>query len=69
MKVNTFKQEIAELSPAELHDKLLQLRRQLFSLKLNATTAHIKDYSLFKKLRRDIARVVTRLQHAQKEGA
>ena len=69
MKVNTFKQELAELNPAELQERLMQLRRQLFSLKLNATTAHIKDYSLFKKLRRDIARVATRLQHAQKEGA
>ena len=61
MKVDTFKKEIAQLNEQELREKLETTRRDLFSLKLNATTAHIKDYSLFKKLRKDVARMLTHL--------
>ncbi len=59
MKVDKFKQELEQMSDAELQGKLENVRRELFSLRLNASTAHIKDYSLFKKLRRDVARILT----------
>ena len=35
------------------------MRRELFRLKINVATAHVKDYSEFKKGRRNIARVLT----------
>ena len=57
MKVDKFKQDIDDMKLPELQEKLDSLQRGLFSLKLNASTAHIKDYSLYKKFRKDIARV------------
>ncbi len=67
MKVTKFKQELDGLSVQDLRKKLDQLRREAFSLRLNATTAHIKDYSEFKKFRKNVARVLTRLQAAAHE--
>ena len=57
MKVTKFKQDIQELDRNALVEKLTKLKRDLFSLRLNATTAHVKDYSQYKKLRKNIARV------------
>ncbi len=65
MKVDKFKQDIDDMKLPELQEKLDSLQRGLFSLKLNASTAHIKDYSLYKKFRKDIARVLTLIQHKQ----
>ncbi len=62
MKVDKFKQELEQMSDAEVQGKLENVRRELFSLRLNASTAHIKDYSLFKKLRKDVARILTFLR-------
>lgn len=68
MKVNTFKDELAQMSEVEVGEKLEHVRRDLFSLKLNLSTTHIKDYSLFKKLRKDIARMLTSLRQRQYKG-
>ncbi len=68
MKVDKFKDELAHMSEAELHGKLEGMQRELFSLRLNASTAHIKDYSLFKKLRKDIARMSTVLRQKCQKG-
>lgn len=62
MKKTIFNQEIHTLSAQELVNKLDELRRQLFELRLNKLTAHIKDYSQFNTLRKNIARVQTRIQ-------
>lgn len=59
MKIIKEKEELKNLSSAELQVKLETLRRTLFSLRLNAATAHIKDYSQFKKLRASVARALT----------
>ncbi len=59
MKVRVFKQELADKSLDELLVKCNELRRELFGMRLNASTAHVKDYSQFKKLQRNIARVLT----------
>lgn len=66
--MNKEKVEIKELNVAQLKEKIESLRRALFNLKLNASTAHVKDYSQFVKLRRNIARAETYLRqktHAQ----
>lgn len=62
MKVAMVKEEIAHLDMAELRKKLNQLRHELFGLRINFTTSHVKDYSQFKKIRKDIARVLTVIQ-------
>ena len=53
------KQELKNMSENELQDRVESLRKDYFTLKLNTATAHIKDYSQFKKLRRDIAQALT----------
>jgi ribosomal protein L29 len=67
MKKNNIQKQLEQLDSKDLHAALDQLRRNLFGLRLNALTAHIKDYSQFKKLRKNIARIKTHL-HA-KENA
>ena len=62
MKITKFKNDISSLSSESLVEKLDHLKRELFGLRLNATTSHLKDYSQFNKLRKNIARVITRLQ-------
>ncbi len=66
MKVTKFKDELQQLDCLQLQEKLEQLRRELFSLRLNTITAHVKDYSQFKKLRRNIARVLICIGHEEK---
>lgn len=66
MKISKFKQEINQLSNEQLLQKTPELQKELFTLKLNASTTHVKDYSQYKKLRKNIARVLTLL--AQRTG-
>lgn len=56
------KLEIKQSTEQELVDKAEGFRRELFQLRLNATTAHVKDYSQFKKVRKKLARALTYLQ-------
>jgi ribosomal protein L29 len=62
MKVTKIKEECTQADIGALSAKLNDLRRELFTLRLNAATAHVKDYSQYKKLRRDVARVLTYLR-------
>ncbi len=57
-------EELRGLSAAELLEKLDGLRRMRFSLQLNSATAHVKDYSQFKKIKKSIARVLTLLHES-----
>lgn len=61
MKTNKIKDEFKQLEPKGLALKLDALRRDLFSLRLNSSTSHVKDYSQFKKNRKNIARILTYL--------
>lgn len=60
-------EELMELSSEDLKEKIEEWRRELFGLRLNATTAHVKDYSQFKKLRKNIARGLTFLEQKKSE--
>jgi ribosomal protein L29 len=66
VKVNKFKKEIALLSVVDLRERLDQMRKELFSLRINSSVTHIKDYSHFAKLRGNIARVLTALSQKEK---
>ncbi len=59
MKRNEQFKKFQQMSPEQLGEHLNELRRELFSLKLKKVTAHVKDYSAFAKLRKDIARAMT----------
>jgi len=62
MKVNAIKDELKQLGVKELLVKLDGYRREQFGLKLNSSTSHIKDYSQFRKARKNIARVLGSLR-------
>jgi ribosomal protein L29 len=62
MKTGKFKKELLLDSEQVLETKLEAMRRELFKLKINVATAHVKDYSQFRKGRRNIARVLTYLR-------
>ena len=52
-------QEFIAMDIPALKEAVDNLRLELFTLRLRMRTAHIKDYSQFKKLRKDIARALT----------
>ena len=64
---NKATEELKTLQQEELKGKVEEWRRELFGLRLNATTAHVKDYSQFKKLRKNIARGLTLLGQKESE--
>lgn len=57
--------ELNQLDEKALQLKVEEWRRELFGLRLNASTAHVKDYSRFAKLRRSVARGLTLLTQKQ----
>lgn len=57
-----------QLDEKGLQIKVEEWRRELFGLRLNASTTHVKDYSRFPKLRRSIARGLTLLTQKQMEN-
>ena len=65
MKITQLRHDIKTLSAADLEQQADELRRELFTLRLNATTAHIKDYSQINKLRKHIARTLTQLRQVK----
>ena len=69
MKVTTFKNELKKLNAQQLQEKFDQLKRELFSLRLNAQTAHIKNHAQFKQLRKNIARVKTFMNQQEQSAA
>ncbi len=54
-------EELRGLGQPELKTKVEEWRRELFGLRLNSSTSHVKDYSRFNKLRKNIARGLTLL--------
>ena len=62
MKQMGFMQRVQQLSVEELQQKIDSTRQDLFGLRLNAATSPVKDYSQYKKLRRQTARLLTAMQ-------
>ena len=55
-------QPLHALSVVELKTKIDEARRELFGLRLTSVTSPVKDNSMFKKLRKEIARAMTILR-------
>ena len=62
MKQMGFTQKIQQLSAEDLQKKLDSTRKDLFGLRMNSATTKIKDCSQYKKLRKQIARILTVIQ-------
>jgi ribosomal protein L29 len=62
MKQMGFMQKVQQLSVEELQKKLDSTRQDLFGLRINTATTQVKDFSQYKKLRKQAARLLTAIQ-------
>ncbi len=51
--------EVRDMTPDQLDDELLKLKKEQFNLRFQKATGQIEDTSRIKKVRRDIARIKT----------
>jgi large subunit ribosomal protein L29 len=58
-------EEIRDLPDAEIEERIVQAREELFRLRFRSATQQIEDPSLIRKLRRNIARMKTILRERQ----
>jgi len=63
------KEKIASLSTTELESELLELRKEQFNLRMQRGTGQLANPSRFKSVRRDIARLKTRLTEIDRSSA
>jgi ribosomal protein L29 len=61
------KEELKKMDADALKNEALSLQKELFTLKLGKITGQVKDTSQFKKLRHQVARVLT-LAHDQRRN-
>ena len=59
--------EIREMSATELENKLMQLKKDLFTLRMQHATNHLDNPTKISAVRRDIARVKTVIRQKQLE--
>ena len=59
--------EIREMSVADLRDRLEVERKRLDTMKLNHAISPLENTSEFKKVRKDIARMITILAEKEKD--
>ena len=57
-----FMEKLQQLSAEDLRKKLDSTRHDLFGLRINSASTQVKDYSQYKKLRRQAARILTAMQ-------
>lgn len=61
------KKELNVMDAKSLEKKVDSLKKDLFNLKLNSKSSHVKDHSQYRKLRVQIARALTYLNQKKKE--
>ena len=59
--------EVREMSVADLRDRIAVEKANLDTMKMNHAISPLEDTSMFKKSRKDIARVLTVLTEKEKE--
>jgi large subunit ribosomal protein L29 len=65
MKMN----EIKDLTAVELQAKALELRQELFNLRLQKATSQLEKPARLRKIRRDIARIETQMSALRHQAA
>lgn len=65
----TDKEKIPSLSTTELESELLELRKEQFNLRMQRGTGQLANPSRFKSVRRDIARIKTRMTEIDRSSA
>ena len=61
--------ELKDFTPAELTAKSRDLRQELFNLRLQKASAQLEKPARLRMLRRDIARIETRLSQLRQKAA
>ena len=61
--------ELKDFTPAELTAKSRDLRQELFNLRLQKASAQLEKPAKLRQLRRDIARIETRLSQLRQKAA
>ena len=61
--------ELKDLTVAELSAKSRDLRQEIFNLRLQQASSQLEKPARLRTLRRDIARIETRLNQLRKEAA
>ena len=56
------KNQFSEMSAAELNDKVVELKKELFNLRFQLVTGQLQDTTAIAKTKRDIARAKTALR-------
>ena len=56
------KNQFSEMSAAELNDKVVELKKELFNLRFQLATGQLQDTMAISKTKRDIARAKTALR-------
>jgi ribosomal protein L29 len=59
--MNKEKNELKAMSLQQLREKIELYRQELLGLRLSSSTTHIKNYSQFGQLKKNIARALTYL--------
>ena len=59
MKSSQRQSDLAALSPDQLSDELLNLKKEQFNLRFQGATGQLENVSRVREVRRDIARVRT----------
>ena len=59
--------EVRELDVEELELRLAQTRRELFNLRFQHATGQLENTGQLKEVRKNIARILTVLNHKQQE--
>ncbi|MBK7404479.1 MAG: 50S ribosomal protein L29 [Phycisphaerales bacterium] len=62
-------EELKKMRDEEIGIELKRLREKLFTLRSQAVTEKIEDISQFKKIRRDVARLLTEQRAREMAGA
>ena len=65
MKMTDLKQELKKLNRQQLQEQVEAVSRELFAMRLQSRTAHLKDNSRFMKLRKVIARIKTFIRQSE----
>jgi len=60
--------EVREMSIADLNDRIDSMKAELDTMKLNHSVSPLEDTSKFKKMRKDIARMMTILAEKEKQN-
>ena len=68
-EIRQYRLKLRTQSSAELHDELVKLRKEQFSLRMQRATGQQPKPAQFGNARRNIARVKTALRQQQAQGA